>query len=90
MTWAAFIMALVGPVVKRVLASLGLGIVTFTGVDLAVSSVLSQAKAAWSGGLVGDAAQLVAMAGGNTALGIIAGGITARVTMIALKRFSIL
>ncbi|MFN5048841.1 DUF2523 family protein [Roseateles sp.] len=90
MTWAAFIMALVGPVVKRVLASLGLGIVTFTGVDLAVSSVLSQAKAAWAGGLVGDAAQLVAMAGGNTALGIIAGGITARVTMIALKRFSIL
>jgi hypothetical protein len=90
MNWATWIMALVSPIARRVLLSLGLGVVTYTGVDTAVSSVLSQAKAAWAGGLVGDAAQLVAMAGANTALGIIAGGIVGRVTMLALKRFQVL
>lgn len=90
MNWAAFLMALVSPIARRVLTSLGLGVITYTGVDLAVGGVLSQAKAAWAGGLAGNAAQLVAMAGVNTALGIIAGGIVARVTMIAFKRMAIL
>lgn len=90
MNWATFVMALVGPIARRVLLSLGLGVITYTGVDLAVTGVLSQAKAAWSSGLGGSAAQLVAMAGANTALGIIAGGIVGRVSMIAFKRFGIL
>ena len=90
MNWSTFIMALVSPIARRVMASLGLGVITYTGVDLAVSSVLAQAKTAWAGGLVGDAAQLVAMSGANTALGIIAGGIVGRVTMIALKRINVL
>lgn len=90
MTWASLIMGLVSPMARRVLASLGIGLITYTGVDLAVGSLLNQAKAAWSGGLVGNGAQLVAMAGANTALGIIAGGIVGRVTMITLKRFGVL
>lgn len=90
MNWASFIMGLVSPIARRVLASLGLGVITYTGVDAAVSSLLSQAKSAWSGGFGGDVAQLVAMSGANTALGIIAGGIVGRVTMIALKRFGVL
>ena len=90
MNWATFIMGLVSPIARRVLTSLGLGVITYTGVDTAVGAILAQAKSAWAGGMVGDAAQLVAMSGANTALGIIAGGITARVTMMALKRFGIL
>ena len=90
MTWATLIMALVGPIARRALLSLGLGVVTFVGVDSAVSYLLSSAKAAWAGGLAGGAAQLVAMAGVNTAMGIIAGGIIGRVTMLTLKRMQVL
>jgi len=81
-----FLMAMVGPLAKQLFVSLGLAVVTFAGVAAAVDSMIDQAKATWSGGLVGDVAQLVAMAGVNVALGIICGGIVARVTMLSLKR----
>ena len=90
MTWATLIMALVGPIAKRVLVALGLGVVTFTGVDIALQATLSQAKAAWAGGFAGPVADLVALAGMNTALSILAGALTARVTMLTLKRFAVL
>ena len=81
---------MVGPIARRVLIALGVGVVTYAGVDLAVGSLLSQAKAAWGSGLTGSVAQLVAMAGINTALGIICGGIVGRVTMLTLKRMQVL
>jgi Protein of unknown function (DUF2523) len=90
MNWASFLMGLATPIARRVVIALGLGVVTYTGVDLAVSGLLSQAKSAWSGGLTGSVAQLVAMAGVNTALGIICGGIVGRVTMLTLKRMQVL
>lgn len=90
MNWATLIIALVSPIARRVLTSLGIGLIAYTGVDLAVGSLLNSAKAAWSGGMGGAVAQLVAMSGANTALGIIAGGIVGRVSMIALKRFGVL
>lgn len=40
--------------------------------------------------MTGAVAQLVAMAGLNTALGIIAGGLVGRVTMLTLKRMQVL
>jgi len=92
MPFAALLVALTGPIARQVLVSLGIGLVTYAGVDLAVSSMLGQAKAAWNAGpgsSAAAAAQLIAMAGGNTALGIIAGGITARVTMLVLKKFQV-
>ena len=87
MPWAAFIMALVGPIARRVIISLGFTLVTYVGFSAAVTSILSGAKAAWGGGGFGAAAQLVAMSGANTALGIIAGGIVGRVSMVVLKKY---
>lgn len=86
MSWGTFLAGSAGPIAKRVMVSLGLSVVTFAGVSVAVTGLLSAAKAAWAGGMVGTVAQLVAMAGVNTALSIIAGGIIGRITMIALKR----
>lgn len=86
MPLGAFLLALAGPLAKQVLVALGLSIVTYVGVDIAVNSVLSQARANWAGALAGDAAALIAMSGCNTALSIIAGGIVGRITMLALKR----
>lgn len=88
MGWGAFLMAIVGPLARQVLISLGFAMVTYVGVDTAVNSILDSARAAWSSGLAGDVAQLVAMAGVNTALSIIAGGLVARVTMLTLKKLA--
>lgn len=79
-------MALAAPLARRVFISLGLSVVTFAGLSVAVNSMLSTAKAAWAGGGIGAGAQLIAMAGINTALSIIVGAIIGRVAMIALKR----
>jgi hypothetical protein len=82
----AFLVALAGPVARRVLASLGIGLVVFAGAQAALDAVLSNARAAL-GGFVGDAAALFALAGGNVAASIIAGALVARVSMMVLKRF---
>ncbi|WP_374279230.1 DUF2523 family protein [Azonexus sp.] len=83
-TW---LMALVGPLARQVLLSLGIGVVTFVGLDTAVTAALSAAKAATSS-ISADVAAILAMGGVFTAMSIIAGGITAGVSMIALKRFT--
>jgi len=85
MTWGAFLAAMAGPLAKQVLMALGFGVVTFIGVDLALDSLLSVARAAWSGSLSADVAAYVAMAGINTGLSIIAGAMVGRVTMLATK-----
>lgn len=89
-TFAALLTALASPIARQVMISLGLGVITFAGVDVAVNSILGQAKTAWAGSFTGDVAQLLAMAGANTALSIIAGAIIARVSMMVLKRIGVL
>lgn len=86
MSWATWLMALVGPIARRVLVSLGISLVTYAGISTAINTLLSNAKSAF-GGFGGPAGQLFAMAGGNVFLSIIAGAIIGRVSMIALKRF---
>jgi hypothetical protein len=81
-TW---LMALIGPLGKKLLVQLGFTFVTFTGLDLALGAMLAQAQAAWgsSGAAV---AQIVAMSGANTAIAIICGAILARVIFVQAKR----
>ena len=55
-TW---LVSLAGPIARQVLISLGVGVVTFVGLQAAVSSGLGAAKAALSG-LPADAAQIAA------------------------------
>ena len=88
-TWGGFLALAIGPLAKRALSALGVGVVTFTGVNLAVSGLLEGARDSWAG-MPADVAAYLAFGGFNTALSIICGGITARVTMIALKRFALL
>lgn len=86
MALGSWLVSLAGPVAWRVIGSLGLGVVTYVGVDAAVSAALSTAQANW-GQLGGVAAQLVGLSGLNEALSVIAGGITARISFMSLKRF---
>lgn len=83
-TW---LLGLATPILWKVLASLGMGILTYVGVDAAVSSALGAAQSNW-GQLGGTAAQLVGLSGANEALSIIAGGVTARVSFMAFKKLT--
>ncbi|SDP38556.1 Protein of unknown function [Ralstonia sp. 25mfcol4.1] len=82
---APFLMALAGPLARQVLLSLGIGLITFVGVDTAVTSALAAAKG-YMGQITADYAAILARAGLFTAMSIIAGGISARVSMMILKR----
>lgn len=85
---AAFLLSIASPIVIRVLLQLGIGIVSYVGVEAAVNQLISLAQSQWAG-LPAIVLQFMAIAGLNTALGIIAGGVTARLTTLALKRFTI-
>lgn len=85
MTFSALLMLLAGPLARQVLISPGLAVVTFAGVDLALSSLLDVARAAWAGSLGADVAAYVAMSGANSGLAMLAGAMSARVAMMATK-----
>ncbi len=78
-TLFSFLLSAVGPLALRILVSLGIGIVTFTGVDTALSGLITQAQANWSG-LSADVLGLAAVAQIPACLGLIAGAMTARVS----------
>lgn len=84
-----FLMSLAGPVVKKALQALGLGLVSYAAVATALNSALSAAKASWSG-LAGDSLSLIQMSGMSTALSIITGALIARVGLMQLKKLEIL
>lgn len=85
--WGTWLLAMAAPVAKKVAVSLGIGVVTYVGMDAALSAALGAAKTAW-GGMGADVAAFVAMAGVNTAASILAGALTARVALEAVKRFA--
>lgn len=89
MTWAAWILAAAWPVVVRVLIALGMGVVTYAGLRVAVSAALDAARGALSG-LLGDVVQIMALAGFFQALGIIAGALMAVVALRAVKKLGFL
>ena len=72
---------------SRVLVALGVGTVTYVGLSAAVNSALGSAKSAF-GQLGAEVFQLVAMAGVFQAMSIMAGGIIAGVSFMALKNLA--
>lgn len=76
------------PLVTRVLSALGAGTVTYVGADSALSQALQAAKNAF-GGLAGDVAQLLAMAGFFDAMAIMSGGIVSGLAWMVLKRMAL-
>lgn len=81
----ALLMGLAGPIAKRVLVSLGISLVTYTGLTAALESVLTQAQQAF-GGLPSDVVQFLAIAGVWHGLSIVAGAMVARLALAPLKR----
>lgn len=82
---AGLLIALVGPLAKQALFALGIGLITYVGLDAAVTSALSAAKSSL-GQLPAAAMAICARGGMFTAFSIVAGGITARMSMMIVKR----
>jgi len=87
--WGTFLAAVAGPIAKRVLVSLGVGVLTVAGVQAMITAALNAAKAAM-GGLSGEVLQILALSGAFSAVSIIAGGLTAAGTVIAFKKLAVL
>lgn len=83
-TW---LLALATPLARQVLVALGIGVVTFTGVDAALGAALDAVRANL-GAIEANVAAVLAMAGFFTAVSIVAGGLSAGVSMMLLKRFA--
>lgn len=77
MNIASFLIALIGPLAVRVVLALGMSVITFSGVDLAVGSLISGAQASWSG-IGADVLGLAGVAGVPACLGLLAGALNAR------------
>lgn len=84
----SWVISVAGPVVKKALTQLGVGVVAYQGVEMAANALVAQARASWSG-MPADVLQLMAISGVNTALGIVVGGIMARISLTVLKRFQL-
>jgi hypothetical protein len=83
MPLAAWLAAILPSLAARVLASLGLGVVTITGFVTAWSSVKSLIISNFAG-IPSDIAGLIGLAGIGEGLGIIFGAIATRVAFAAL------
>lgn len=82
---AAFFLALVQPIISRILLALGFSVVTFTGMTAVMSGLASAASAAW-GGLAGNMLALAGLAGVGEALSIIMGAVATRVLIWQMTR----
>jgi len=89
MTWASWILTLVGPLVVKILAFLGIAVATFSGVDVAFETLQGHATSNYSG-LPLAVIQLAGLAGVPQALGLVFGAFNARLmlwTAASAKRF---
>ncbi|MFM0649785.1 DUF2523 family protein [Paraburkholderia bryophila] len=91
MTLAAWLMSLAGPLIVQALIALGVGVLTVTGIDLAVNTALGWVSTN-VGGMPNDLLSVLALGGVFQAMSYVGGAITARVAMAgasSIKRWFI-
>lgn len=82
-TW---LMAAVTPLVRRVLIALGIGLVTYTGLDMVLTNVQASVIAS-IGGMTGASAQVAAILGFQQSVGIILGALATRLALTQLTKW---
>ncbi|MBN8490107.1 MAG: DUF2523 domain-containing protein [Burkholderiales bacterium] len=88
MNWATWLMSLAAPIAKRVAVALGFGYVSFEGAALVLENAFASAQGAL-GGLVGEAAAILARAGMFDAMAIASGALVASLSWVMLRRFAL-
>lgn len=77
------------PIVKRVLGGLGMGVVTYTGLQVVMDQIKNGVLGNW-GAISGAAGQLLGLAGVSDMIGIILGALACRFSMMRLKAISMI
>ena len=81
-----FILALVTPVVMRVLTALGIGLLTYGAFNLIITN-FTDAVVANIGTVPADALAYLTLGGFIDGIGILLGAVAVRVALIAIPRF---
>jgi Protein of unknown function (DUF2523) len=76
------------PIVSRVLTAMGVGTVTYTGLNTAVDGVIASAQSALTG-MLPVVVQIAARAGFFDYLSITSGGLVSGLTWMVLKNFAL-
>lgn len=84
-----FLVGLAGPAIRKILISLGIGFASYAAIAAALTSAIGAAKSAFAG-FGGDSLAILQLSGITEAMGIICGAMTARVSLMALKKLEIL
>lgn len=84
----SFLSAIAWPIVSRVLASMGMGVISFVGLKAALDSAISSAQNSMLD-VLPEVAAILSMSGSITALSIISGALVTSVSMVALKRIGL-
>lgn len=82
---AVWLLALVAPLARKVLVSLGIGWVTYESFGFLVGQLQGAVLGAW-GAVGGVTFQILSLAGIPDSLGIILGGFAARAGLMAVSR----
>jgi hypothetical protein len=84
-TLSSWLVSIAGSVAASALLSIGFGIVSFAGLTTLIDSMIDDAQTSYSS-LPASILQLAGLLGVPDAFGIIAFGVTTRVSMFALKQ----
>lgn len=83
--WAKLFLYLAGPIAIRVLATLGLGVVTYIGFDAALTAIFTQIQTQF-GALSADLSGLLFMSGVPTAMAMIMSAMFARIAIVQVSK----
>ena len=86
--FGTFLASIAWPIVSRVLASMGMGVISYVGLKAALDAAIGSAQGSMSG-LAPEVAAILSISGGITALSIVSGGLVTSVSLVALKRIGI-
>lgn len=81
--------AAAAPIVKKVLVSLGFGVVSYAALNAAMSAVQAEVTGAW-GGVGGEIGGILGLAGFGDAVGIILGAFVAKLSYMQLSKIQLL
>ena len=91
MSIAVWLMSLIGPLVIQALIAVGIGVLTVTGIDIAVNQAIAWINTG-VGGIGADLANVLALGGVFQGMSYVLGAFTARVAMAGastIKKFFI-
>lgn len=87
-SFGVYLASISAPIAKRVLVGLGIGVVSYVGLDAVFNQILVNAQSNWSA-IPSGVANMMAIVGINDAIGIVFGALTTRLAMIQLKKLGV-